>query len=175
MRENPSHKPRELEIVILTILYTITWGFSLTPTSPFPYTWEVDSPNTYHTLSECQVRFWCCWEALKEAKFWRMQSGVLRDSESKTWHGSKKPYWSRSLEGSGALGRLGLKGLFLFVYLNWLSSGLITAWRAAERFYAEYFGFLFNNTLACYLVFAFFFPTLLALILLLCYIEYGLE
>ena len=68
LRENPSHKPWELKIVIPTILYTFTCGFSSTPTSPFPYHWEVDSPDTYHTLSECQVRFWCCWEVLEEAK-----------------------------------------------------------------------------------------------------------
>ena len=80
--ENPNHKHWELEIVIPTILYTITCGFSSTLTSPFPYHWEVDSPNTYHTLSECQVRFWCCWEALEEARLWQMQSGVLRDLES---------------------------------------------------------------------------------------------
>ena len=54
-----------------------------------------------------------------------MQSGVLQDSECKTRHGSKKPYWSRSLEGLGTLGRLGLKGLLLFVYPNLLSSGSI--------------------------------------------------
>ena len=58
LRENPSHKYWELEIVIPTILYTITCRFSSTPTSPFSYHWEVDSPNIYHTLSECQVRFW---------------------------------------------------------------------------------------------------------------------
>ena len=67
-RENPSHKPWELEIVIPTILYTIACGFSSTLTFPFPYYWEVDSPNTYHTLSECQVIFWCCWKALEETK-----------------------------------------------------------------------------------------------------------
>ena len=82
LRENPSHKPWELEIVIPIILYTIHCGFSSTPTSQFPYPWEVDSPNTYHTLSECQGRFWCYWEALEEAKLRRMQSSVLRDSES---------------------------------------------------------------------------------------------
>ena len=60
LRENPSHNLWELEIVIRTFLCTIHCGFSSTPTSPFPYPWEVDSPNTYHTLSECQVRFWCC-------------------------------------------------------------------------------------------------------------------
>ena len=82
LRENPSYKPWKLEIVIPTILYTIACGFSSTPTSPFPYHWEVDSLNTYHILLECSVRFWCCWEALEEAKLWRMQSGVLRDLES---------------------------------------------------------------------------------------------
>ena len=82
LRENPNHKPWELEIIIPTILYTITCEFSSTPTSPFPYHWEVDSPNTYHTLSECQVRFWCCWEALEVARLWWMQSCVLWDLEN---------------------------------------------------------------------------------------------
>ena len=68
LRENPSQTPWELEIVIPIILNIIACGFSTTPTSPFPYHWEVDSPNTYHTLSECQVIVWCCWEALEEAK-----------------------------------------------------------------------------------------------------------
>ena len=58
--KNPSKNTRELEIVIPTILYTFVYGISSSPTSPFPYHWEVDSPNTYHTLWECQVRFWCC-------------------------------------------------------------------------------------------------------------------
>ena len=81
LRENPRHKPWELEIVMPTFLYTIHYGFSSTATSPFPYPWEVDSPNTYHTHSKCQVRFWCCWEALEEVKLWQMQLGILRDSE----------------------------------------------------------------------------------------------
>ena len=86
LRENPSHKPWELEIVIPTILYTIACEFSSTPTSPFPYHWEVDNPNTYHTLSECLVRFWCYWEALEEAKLWRMQSRIAGSGElDKTW------------------------------------------------------------------------------------------
>ena len=62
-------------------LHICLW-ISSTPTSLFPYHWEVDSLNTYHTLSECQVRIWCCWEALEEARLWWMQSGVLRDLES---------------------------------------------------------------------------------------------
>ena len=67
-RENPSHKPWKLEIVIPTYLYTFACGFSSTPISPFPYHWEVDSPNIYHTLSKCSVRFWCCWKALEKTK-----------------------------------------------------------------------------------------------------------
>ena len=42
-----------------------------------------------------------------------------------------------------------------------------TAWRTTKRFFAKFFGFLFDNTSACYLVYAFFFPTLLVFILLL--------
>ena len=40
---------------------------------------------------------------------------LLRDLESYTRHGSEKSYWSRSLEGLGTEGRLGLdlEGLFL--------------------------------------------------------------
>ena len=68
LRENPSKNTWELEIVIPTFLYTFVCGISSSPTSPFPYHWEVDSPNTYRTLSECQVIIWCCWEALEEAK-----------------------------------------------------------------------------------------------------------
>ena len=49
------------------------------------------------------------------------------------------------------------------------------AWRAAERFFGEFFGFLFDNTSVCYFVFAFFFPILLAFILLLIFDKYGLE
>ena len=59
----------------------------------------------------------------KEAgEAWRMQSGILRDLKSQTRHGSEKTCWSRSLEGIGTLGRLGLEDLLLFVYPNLLSS-----------------------------------------------------
>ena len=80
LRENPSQKPWELEIAIPTYLYTFACEFSSTPTSPFPYHWEVDSPNTYHTLSECQVRIWCYWEALEEAKDGRCNMELVAGS-----------------------------------------------------------------------------------------------
>ena len=93
-RENPSHKPWELEIVIPTYLYTIACGFSSTPTSPFPYHWEVDSPNTYHTLSKCQVIVWCCWEALEEAKDGRCNMELVAGSGEL----DKTRFWEALLE-----------------------------------------------------------------------------
>ena len=78
LRENPNQTPWELEIVIPTIFYTIACGFSSTPTS---HHWEVDSSNTYHTLSECQVIVWCCWEVLEEAKDGRCNMKLVAGSE----------------------------------------------------------------------------------------------
>ena len=54
------------------------------------------------------------------------------------------------MEGLGELGRLGLEGLCYSCILTLFSSGLLVAWRALERFFAEYFGFLFDNTSPCY-------------------------
>ena len=42
LRENPNQKPWELESAIPTYLYTFACGFFSTPTSLFPYHWEVD-------------------------------------------------------------------------------------------------------------------------------------
>ena len=61
------------------------------------------------------------------------------------------------------------------MYSNLFTIGSISTWRVTERFFTEFFGFLFDNTSWCYLVFASFFPTLLAFILLLIFVEYGLE
>ena len=79
--------------------------------------------------------------------------------------------WKAQVHG----GRLGLEGLLLFVYSNSFSSGSIYYLEVAERFFAKFFNFLFDNTSACYLVFAFFFLSLLTFILLLCFDEYGLQ
>ena len=93
-RENPSHKPWELEIVIPTYLYTIACGFSSTPTSPFPYHWEVDSSNTYHTLSECSVRFLVLLGSIGRSQFlayviWRITGSGKLD---------KTRFWEALLE-----------------------------------------------------------------------------
>ena len=70
------------------------------------------------------------------------------------------------LEGLGTLNRLSLEGLLLFVYPNLLSSGLIYHLEGGGEVFVEFFGFLFNNTSRCYLVFASFFPYSYALCLL---------
>ena len=57
LRENSSHKSWELEIVISIILYTNFLWIFVNPTSLFPYHLKLDSPNTYHTISECSMRF----------------------------------------------------------------------------------------------------------------------
>ena len=80
LRENHSKNTWKLEIVIPTTLYTFVCGISWFPTSPFSYHWEVDSPNTYHTRSECQVIVWCCWEALEEAKDGRCNMELVAGS-----------------------------------------------------------------------------------------------
>ena len=49
-----------------------------------------------------------------------MQSGILQDSESQKRHNSEKSVSDRSLEDSSTLGRLGLEGLLLFVYSNFI-------------------------------------------------------
>ena len=97
LRENSSQIPWELEIVIPTILYIIACGFSSTPTSPFSYHWEVDSPNTYHTFSECQVRFWCYWETLEEAKDGKCNMELVVGSKEL----DKTLFWEDLLELGG--------------------------------------------------------------------------
>ena len=88
---------------------------------------------------------------------------------------TEKSVGSRSLGGSSTWGRLGLEGLLIFVSSTLFSSGSITTWRVAERFFSEFFSFLFDNTSWCYLVFVFLFPTLKLYFILLIMDEYGLE
>ena len=81
LRENPSQTTWELEIITPIILYIFVLGISSSPISPFLYHWEVDSPNTYHTLWKCQVIICCCWEALEEAKDGRCNMELIAGSE----------------------------------------------------------------------------------------------
>ena len=56
----------------------------------------------------------------KAGKVWWMQSAVLRDIESKRRQCLAKSIGSRSLEGLSTLGRLGLEGLLLYMYSNFI-------------------------------------------------------
>ena len=94
LRENSSQTTWELEIVIPTILYTFVLGIFSSPTSSFPYHWELDSPNTYHTLLECQVIICCCWEALEEAKDSRCNRELIAGSRDL----DKTCFWEALLE-----------------------------------------------------------------------------
>ena len=95
---------------------------------------------------------------------------VLRDSGK-----LEKFVGSRSLEGSSTLDRLDLESLLLFVYSNLFTSGSISTWRIAERFFVEFFNFLFNNTSWCYLIFTSLFPYSCALLFLFIVHVYALE
>ena len=56
---------------------------------------------------------WCYWEALEEAKDGRCNMELVAGSGELDKTGSEKSCWSRSLEGLGTSGRLGLKGFLL--------------------------------------------------------------
>ena len=74
LRENPSHNHWELEIFIPIILYIIHCGFSSTPTSQFPYPWEVDSPNTYPPFQSVKWGFGVAGKHWKKPSIGRSQA-----------------------------------------------------------------------------------------------------
>ena len=82
LRENPSKNTWELEIVNPTILYTFVCGISSSPTSPFPYHWEVNSPNTYHTFKSVQWGFGATGKHWKKPRMADATWSLLRDPES---------------------------------------------------------------------------------------------
>ena len=66
--------------------------------------------------------------------------------------------------------------VFCYLYTPTLFfSGSISTWRVAKRFFAKFFGFLFDNTSWYYLVVASFFPYSYALLLLFIVHVYALE
>ena len=77
LREKTLAKHLRVRDCLLTILYIISLEFPFTPTSSSTHPWEVLSPNTYLTHSECWEKFWCLWEALEEAIEWQIKSSRL--------------------------------------------------------------------------------------------------
>ena len=125
-------------------LHNPLW-FSSTPTFLFLNSWEVDSPNTCHTHPECNVRFWCCWEALEEAicsvDAIRLNCMIWRAREDKAWRSQLVVgAWRARVHG----GRLGLKGLFLFMYSNLFSSGSIYRLEGGGEVFRQVFHFPFR-------------------------------
>ena len=70
-------------------------------------------PNTTHTYLECRECFGAAGKHWKKPRMADATWSLFRDLESQTRHGSEKPCWSKSLEGLGTEGRLGLGGLLL--------------------------------------------------------------
>ena len=62
------------------------------------------------------------WEAVRKEPIshWLMLWSSSGIREARKEIGLAQPRWSRSLEGLGTLGRLGLEGLLLFVYPNYI-------------------------------------------------------
>ena len=119
-RENPRKYTWELEIIIPTIIYT------------FPYDFPQLLPLYLHILERLITQTLTTlvlsvkWEFGAVGKYWKepfigeSNRAELRDSKSKRRQGSKKSFGSRSLEGSSTWGRLGLEGLLLFMYSNFI-------------------------------------------------------
>ena len=81
LREKTLGKHLRVRNCLPTILYIISLEFPFTPTFPSTHPWEVLSPNTYLTHSQCWGKFWCLWEALEGAIKWQMQYGGIAGSE----------------------------------------------------------------------------------------------
>ena len=82
-KNNESFKEKTLEIYLRvrdckpTILYTILLVFLILFPLQFHILWEVLSPNTNHTHSECCELLWSFWEALGYAILWWMQLVII--------------------------------------------------------------------------------------------------
>ena len=103
-------------------------------------------PNTTHTHSKCWECFWSL-RSIGRCQGWWKQYGaycrIRKAREDTVW---RNLVGARSLEGLGASGRLGRR-VYCYSYIptNFLVDHF-TTWRAVERFFTEFFGFLFDNT-----------------------------
>ena len=77
--------------------------------------------NTTHTYSKCWECFWCCWEALEDAKDggynMELVAGSGKLEKTKVQHNF---VGTRNLKGLDTLGILGLEGFLLFMYPNFI-------------------------------------------------------
>ena len=87
-----------------------------------------------------------------------MQSGNIVGSEKLVKTRLRDVRWQLELGGLSTLGRLGLEGLFGILVLQLIHQWIISTWRVAEKFFIEFFRFLFDNMSRYYLLFASLFP-----------------
>ena len=104
-------------------------------------------------------------ELPKEAgEAWWMKSGILRDSVSQRRQRfgvtlSKQEAWRAQVYWVDQAWRVFCYSCIPTSFF----SGLLTAWRVAERFHAEDFGFLFDNTSLCCLCICISLPLIFAI------------
>ena len=150
---HPSFRERELLILSEKSLQPL----------PLSYIERRFVPKHNPHLFRVQIVFWSLGsfgELPKEVgETWWMQSGVLRDPVSQR----RKRFGVTLLEQEAWRAQVQWVDQTWWVFCcscipTSFSSGLLTAWRAAERFYAEDFGFLFDNTSLCCLRVCIFLP-----------------
>ena len=117
-------------------------------------------PKPFLTIPTSMRRPFGAWEAVRNGpiSYWLMLQAIAESSKL------KKKQVRHNLVGVGAW-----RAQVHWVDQAWrvfcclciptsFFRGLLTSWRAAERFYANNFGFLFDNTSGVVLVFASLFP-----------------
>ena len=157
-RENTRKYTWELEIIIPIIIYTFPCGFSqLLPLHLYIFERLLAQTLTTPILS---VK----WDFGATRSIGRSHSLVDATGLNCGIRKATKDKASRSQLVAGAW-RAQVHGVDwawrVFCYLctpNLFSNGLILTWRVVERFFTEFFDFLFDNTSQCYLVFTFLLP-----------------
>ena len=114
-------------------------------------------PNTTYTHSKCWECFWNL-GSIGRCQGWRMQWAYCSNQKAREDTVRLNLVEAKSLEGLGALSKLGLEGLLLSCIPTNFLMDHFTTWRAVERFLAEFFSFLFDNTCRCYLYVCFSLP-----------------
>ena len=135
-------------------------------------------PNTTHTFSKCRE----CFRALEVLGIYQKKP-VRLDGCNRAYCGIWKVREDMTLRSPLVVGAWRVQVHWVdqawrvFCYSctpTLFSSESISTWRVAERFFAKFFDFFFDNTSRCYLVFASLFPTLKFYFILLIMDEYGL-
>ena len=113
LTENPSQTPWELEIIIPICLYTYACGFPQLLPLNFHTIKRLIAQTLTTPFQSVKWGFGAAGKHWKKPGFGgcnRVECGIWKAGQDTV---SEKPYWSRSMEGLGTAGRLGLEGLLL--------------------------------------------------------------